>query len=195
MPKDIESQLDPIAQNTSSPDDPARSGHGLVALGALGFVGLVVLVECALAYLLLPTSGQAAAMAGAAIKSAGEREARQEEDQEQSQLDLAGQVEIDLGEFSVTAYQPASNTTLRIDFHLYGTVAAEDEAQFLTQMEDSLHRFREQVIVTVRSAEVTDLTDAGLGLLKRKILDRTNRILGKPLLRTVIFSDFSFIEQ
>jgi flagellar FliL protein len=62
-------------------------------------------------------------------------------------------------------------------------------------MEENKHRFREQVLVTVRGAELTDLTDAGLGLMKRRILDKTNRILGKPLLRSVIFSDFAFIEQ
>jgi hypothetical protein len=49
--------------------------------------------------------------------------------------------------------------------------------------------------VIVRGAEITDLTDAGLGLMKRKILDRANRTLGKPLLQTVVVSDFSFIEQ
>jgi len=42
---------------------------------------------------------------------------------------------------------------------------------------------------------VTDLTDAGLGLLKRKILEKSNRILGRPLLQTIIFSEFSFVEQ
>jgi flagellar FliL protein len=102
---------------------------------------------------------------------------------------------VDLGEFNVTAYQPASNTTLRIDFHLYGTVAAAEQKEFMTRLEENLHRFREQVIVTVRSSEITDLTDAGLGLVKRKIMDKTNRMLGKQLLQTIIFSDFSFIEQ
>jgi hypothetical protein len=51
------------------------------------------------------------------------------------------------------------------------------------------------VIVTLRSSELGDLTDAGLGLIKRRILEKTNRTLGKPYLRSVIFSDFSFIEQ
>ena len=47
----------------------------------------------------------------------------------------------------------------------------------------------------MRSAELTDLTDAGLGLLKRRIQEKSNQTLGKPLLRAVVFSDFSFIEQ
>src|SRR5436853_128840 len=43
--------------------------------------------------------------------------------------------------------------------------------------------------------EVTDLTDAGLGLIKRRILETTNKTLGKPLLQGVVFSEFSFVEQ
>ena len=62
-------------------------------------------------------------------------------------------------------------------------------------MEENLHRFRDQVIVILRSSDLEDLTDAGLGLIKRKILEKTNPLLGKPYLQAVIFSDFSFIEQ
>jgi hypothetical protein len=34
-----------------------------------------------------------------------------------------------------------------------------------------------------------------LGLIRRKILEKSNRTLGKPLLEEVIFSDFSLVEQ
>jgi flagellar basal body-associated protein FliL len=47
----------------------------------------------------------------------------------------------------------------------------------------------------VRGSEIEDLTDAGLGLIKRRILERTNKALGKPLIKNVIFSEFSFVEQ
>jgi len=105
------------------------------------------------------------------------------------------QVEVVLGEFSVTTYQPATNTTLRIEFNLYGTVNAKEQKDFLAALEENQHRFRDQVLVIVRSAEITDLTDAGLGLVKRKIMEKTNHMIGKPLLRSIIFSDFSFVEQ
>jgi flagellar basal body-associated protein FliL len=156
------------------------------------FVGLVVAVECVIAYLYLPSAAETAALAGSAVsgdkesKPLGELEEKKEENAE---------VEVDLGEFNVTAYQPASNSTLRIDFHLYGTVASGDQKAFAARLEENQHRFREQVLVTVRGSEITDLTDAGLGLIKRKIMDKTNRMLGKPFLQAVIFSDFSFIEQ
>ena len=103
--------------------------------------------------------------------------------------------EVDLGEFDVSSYQPLSNTTLRISVHLYGTVAVEDENEILDLLEAKRQRMREQVLVILRSAELTDLTDAGLGLIKRRILEKTNRTFGKPLLHEIIFSDFCFLEQ
>jgi flagellar FliL protein len=49
--------------------------------------------------------------------------------------------------------------------------------------------------MTLHGAESSDLTDSGLGLLKRRILEKTNRALGLPLLREVLFSKFSFVER
>lgn len=105
------------------------------------------------------------------------------------------EMEVDLGEFSLTALQPASNTTLLIEFHLFGTIRTAKDDQFSELYEGNRHRIREQVLMTIRSAELADLTDPGLGLIKRQILEKTNRALGKPLLLGVIFSDFIVVEQ
>ncbi len=104
-------------------------------------------------------------------------------------------VEIDLERFVVTAYQPNSSTVVRVDFHLFGMVAAKDQEEFQRLMEVHQHRFREQVLVIVRRAEPADLADPGLGLIKRQILEKTNALLGKPLLQAVVVSDFSYLEQ
>ena len=108
---------------------------------------------------------------------------------------VAEVVEADLGEFSVTGTQLSSGSTLRIALHLYGTVSGLDAERFETKMAEIQHRFREQVIVTLRGAQAADLSDAGLGLLKRAILEKTNALLGEPLLKTVVFSEFSFFEM
>jgi flagellar FliL protein len=173
---------------------PAGAGKSIVGkLMVVLFLAAVVLAECLAAYLYLPSATETAAIAGiAADGQAPDESPPASEDREDDSLD---QIEVDLEQFSVTAYQPVTNTTLRIDFHLFGTVAAQDELEFQTLMQKNVHRFREQVIVIVRGAELTDLTDAGLGLIKRRILEKTNRILGKPVLKAVIVSDFSFIEQ
>ncbi len=193
------SQNDDVTADAGAPDDAPDSAGKSSLLGKLkvfAFVTVMVLVECLAAYFWLPNAADTAAAAAAALEAdSPSDDVLAEEEGDEGDLPVADRVELDLGEFSVTSFQPISNTTLRIDFHLFGTVGLEDENLFLKLMEGNLHRFREQVIVTVRSADLDDLTDAALGLIKRKILEKTNRTLGKPVLRTVIISEFSFIEQ
>ena len=120
-------------------------------------------------------------------------------------------------------FQAATNTTLLIDFHLYGTIALDGQAsgteqhdsgghggshggghgekpaagedEFSKVFDKHKHRLRDQVITIIRSSELADYSDPSLGLIRRKILEKSNRLLGKPLLEEVIFSDFSIIEQ
>ena len=103
--------------------------------------------------------------------------------------------EVELGTYNVTRFNPATNTTLAIDFELFGTVLAEDATEFEHHFENSKARIREQVTMTLHGAESADLTDAGLGLIKRQILEKTNRALGEPLLKEVLFSKFNFVER
>jgi flagellar FliL protein len=177
---------------TSSPEValPAKKGALGKVLKVLGIVLAVTLVECTAMYFYFPSANANPAPAQPATPA--ESVVIDEEDGKSAASD---QAEVKLGEFRVTAYQPLSNTTIRIDFQLYGTIAVTDQEQFKVLMEAKGHRFREQVLVTVRSTDLTDLADAGLGLLKRRILATTNKTLGKPLLHSVVFSDFSFVEQ
>ena len=90
---------------------------------------------------------------------------------------------------------PASNVTMRVNFHLIGTVPAEEHHEFEELLAKNQHRLRDQAIFEVRNCQIDDLTDPGLALLKRRILAKSNDLLGKPLLHSVVFSDFSFVEQ
>jgi flagellar FliL protein len=198
---------DPTSNSTETHATAAASGKApgsmLGRLVILLFLVAVILTECLVAYMYLPGTADAQAVASTPTPTSPAREEPDKhssapavaEEGESEGEEHGEQIEVDLEEFSVTAFQPSTNTSLRIEFHLYGTVAAAEEKEFQELMEKNVHRFREQVIVIVRGAELTDLTDAGLGLIKRRILEKTNRILGKPFLKTVIVSDFSFIEQ
>jgi len=193
MPEQTQDQTD--QETIGSEKTPLQRGTSLLAkLRMLLFLAGVVVVECLVAYFYLPSASETAVMADALANNGSETDSPPNLDEPQDR-DRKDEVEIDLGEFSVTSFKPISNSTLRIDFHLYGTVTTKEEETFQEAMAKNEHRFRDQMIVIVRSAEITDLSDAGLGLIKRKILEKTNRTLGKPLLQTVIFSDFSFIEQ
>jgi flagellar basal body-associated protein FliL len=103
--------------------------------------------------------------------------------------------EVELGTYNITRFNPATNTTLAVDFELFGTVLADDKATFEHHFESSNARIKEQITLTMHSAESADLTDAGLGLIKRQILEKTNRALGQPLLKEVLFSKFNFVER
>ena len=95
----------------------------------------------------------------------------------------------------MTSFQPETNTTLRIDFHLSATVLEDDLDDFEEFRQTHKNRLREQVIRIMRRAEITDLTDPDLALIKRRILEKSNRVLGKPLLQQIVIGDFSFVEQ
>ncbi len=72
---------------------------------------------------------------------------------------------------------------------------ADNQMEFEDRLAENEHRLREQLIVTLRAVDMIDLADAGLGLIKRRILETTSRTLGKAIVQEVIFSDFSFVEQ
>ncbi|MEO2049169.1 MAG: hypothetical protein ABGX16_21635 [Pirellulales bacterium] len=179
----------------SSPKKPVI----ITLVKAAVILTVVVVVEMVAASALIPGAEETA--------SIGEKLANAELSQQQSEADTEGTgesqavdpsadtIEVNLGVYHVLTYEPDSGTSLNIDFELWGTVLAEDESPFNQLYIVNQRRIEEQVIITIRSTELTDLTAAELGLIKRKILEKTNRALGKPLLREVIFPKFSFLER
>jgi len=177
----------------------------------MGVVAAIMLGECVVAYVLFSGSGAsnpAAAEDHAADETGDEAASDGHGHGAKSDGHAKGHgpstprprgkdasIEIMIGDFNATKYQPQANTTLRISFQLYGTVAADKEAEFKALLEERKHRLREQVLEIVRSSDMGDLADPVLGLIKRKILEKSNRLLGKPLLKGVVFSDFSYFEQ
>ena len=190
---------DPILDQADSADQgPASSSGKSAILGKLillAALATVVVGECIAASFFLPSAEETAALVGVSGEAPEPESNPIMNELAAMDAEVKNQTEVDLGEFAVTAFQPLSNTTMRIDFHLYGTISKDDVADFEAAWQESQHRLRDQVIVTLRSSELGDLTDAGLGLIKRRILEKTNRTLGKPYLRSIIFSEFSFIEQ
>jgi len=181
----------PVADE--APPDPRPVASSKLKLAAL--LAALVAIECVLAYLLIPGAPQADASGSAEQDAPATAPHAPPPEEDPRRGERSDQVEVDLGQFSVTAFQPSTSTTLRIDFHLWGIVASSDQATFQGVWAKNNNRLRDQVIYIVRSADISDVTDAGLGLIKRKILEKTNRTLGKAYLEAVIFSDFSFLEQ
>ena len=171
----------------------------------LGLILAVIGAECLFAFVYVTmatdksTHAEAAPPAKPPKHEAAPAESHEKEHGQAGEHGESGAVgeeqEADMGEYSLTAFQPAANITLLINFHLYGTIATEDAGFFAASYEGNKHRIRDQVLTTIRSAEMADLTDPGLGLIKRQILEKTNRTLGKPVLQGIVFSDFVAVEQ
>lgn len=184
-------------------DDQVRKTKKLglmTVVKAMAFISVIVLLEVAAASMLVPTAEETAEVAEqlAAVEAANEvvKEGQASgENPAGDVLALKDMREVSLGSYHVLTYNPDSGSSLNVDFELYGTVLADEEGDFFELYEANQIRIREQILVTIRSTSVTDLTEAGLGLIKRKILEKTNRALGKPLLHEAVFSKFSFIER
>ena len=188
----LEGEQDPQAESAK----PA--GRGLFRLiKAVAFVSMIVVVEIVVASMITPTAQETDKLAHElAAASHGETADKQDGHAEvEGHGDAHNLREVELGSYNVTRFNPATNTTLAIDFELFGTVLADDVTDFEHHFENSKARIREQVTMTLHGAESSSLTDAGLGLIKRQILEKTNRALGEPLLKEVLFSKFNFVER
>jgi hypothetical protein len=154
-------------------------------------VAVVILSECMFAWVLIPSRGDLEKWSAAKVaKDAAAGHAEKEHKREGKP-----ETEIDLGKYNVVVHHPASNVTLRVNFHLIGTVVTEEQHEFEELLSKNQHRLRDQAIFEIRNCQIDDLTDPGLALLKRRILAKSNDLLGKPLLHSIVFSDFSFVEQ
>jgi flagellar FliL protein len=170
----------------------AGGGKGGLLAKLLPAVIVIAVVsgEGLAAYMLMPSAADAAAAAKAAL----EAQAPEPEDDSHSTHEPELE-EFDLEQYKITSFQPASSITLRIEFHLFGMVKTDKATEFKSLVEAKKNRIRDNVMSIIRSADMNDLTDPALGLLKRKILETTNKALGKPLLQGVAFSEFTFLEQ
>lgn len=201
----------PAHAPTPAAEAPAKRGPGIMTLvKALAFVSVIVLIEVAAATAFLPSAEETrqtgqqllAAERGAEAKDAAAEAAEADLDAGHAAAsnnhDEAGDqptVELSLGPYHVIAFNPSTGASMSIDFELFGVVLAADEPEFAERFGLHAKRLNEQVTIAIRGMESADFTDPGLGLIKRVVLEKVNRALGKPLVREAVFSEFAFIER
>ena len=179
---------------------PKRKGGGIFRLiKAVAFVSVIVVVQIVGASMLAPSAQDTEKLAKDVAAAASGHLTEKQDEHAKGAKEHGGHEknlkEVDLGSYNITRYNPTTKTTLAIDFELFGTVLADDAAEFEHHFESSNARIKEQITLTMHSAESADLTDAGLGLIKRQLLEKTNRALGEPMLKEVLFSKFNFVER
>jgi short subunit fatty acids transporter len=191
------------AHSATDAETPAVKKPGFMTLvKALAVVSVLVLLQLVGVSMLIPSAQETTKIAeklveADAVQEVEESEASANHEEHATEEGEAAHEmhEVKLGSYHVVTFNTETGTSLNIDFELYGTVLAKEEKEFSELFEANKVRLREQILVTVRGSDITDLSDPDLGLLKRKILEKTNRTLGKPLLSEAIFSKFSFIER
>lgn len=175
-------------KNTNS----GKSMMGRVIVGVV--VSLVVLVESVVAYMMLPNPDRIADKVREEVK----QEILENNENAEDIISLEDQTvykEVELGSFNLGVHKPAANTTLNITCKVMGTIAETDQAEFEQLLANNQNRLRERIIIEFRSAEVTELTAAGLDLIKRRIKEKSNTLLGKPLLKEIMFPEYNYYQQ
>lgn len=185
-----------MAEEQPQPAEKPK-GPGLMGLvKAIVIVAVLVVVEMVGAAMLVPSAEETEALARDLARAASGEELNAVDSVEADPLDgYEATKEVEIGAFNVTRFNPETDATLNVDCVIFGVILAEEEVEFLEQFAVNNSRIHEQIVMTLHAAQSADLTSAGLGLIKRQILEKTNRALGRPLLQEVVFTKINFVER
>lgn len=97
--------------------------------------------------------------------------------------------EVEIGKFAVTQrHKPA---IFYIRFHLFAVVPDNLLDEFHRHLETYSERVRAEVRATTQKCELKKLNDPSLKWLKSELISSINHVIGEPILRDVVFSEFS----
>ncbi|MCC9607468.1 hypothetical protein LOC68_12620 [Blastopirellula sp. JC732] len=108
-------------------------------------------------------------------------------------------VEIELGEFSITVLAADDPTrmpnldeyqdSVAIHFSLHCLVDPADEAKVKELLETKKGRLSDEVIRTCRNANLIDLADPELRLVRAQLRDFSDRLIGQSLIKRFVFTN------
>jgi flagellar FliL protein len=178
---------------------PKQKSGVMMLVKAVAIVSAVVLAQVSAAAFLIPSAAETREI-GKQLAGADHGKKSAEDEHAAGQGHGGGghgeaTREVTLGVYHIVSYNPKTSASLSVDFELFGTVLAGEQQEFDHLYAAHEKRISEQITIAIRGLQAEDLADPGLGLIKRIILEKTNRALGKPLVREAIISQFSFIER
>jgi flagellar FliL protein len=173
-----------------APAGPSFMGKIVAAI----VIGIIVAGEAGLVYFFLPNADAIASRVREEVKQELNDGDEKLEDVAQAS-EFTEQAEVELGSFTLAIHQPSTNSTLNVTCRVMGTIEKLDQVDFDKLLANNANRLRERIIIEFRSAELDELTDAGLGLLKRRILEKSNQLLGKPILKSIMFPEYNYYQQ
>ncbi len=168
---------------------PAKSSKGLIIV----FVGIVVLVETAMFFLLVPSAEDLSAMAQEKLierVEEGETEAEKDASEEEKI------VEVQFGRFSETFSPDKTEADYRVDLTgIYGLVRQKNVPQWETEWKEKQGRIRDAISRKIRNSTIEELKENQLGLLERRILTTCNHLLDDDILEGVGFDGYQLLPQ
>jgi hypothetical protein len=194
-----QAKTEPSAEAEAPP--PKKAGGIMTLVKAVAIVSVVVLAQVCAGSMLIPSAEETKEVGKQLAGAAHDEQEHGEEDGhgEAGEHGAGGHGEesheVTLGTYHIVSFNPKTDASLAVDFELFGTVLAAEQPEFEHLYTAHEKRISEQITIAVRGLQAEDLTDPGLGLIKRIILEKTNRALGKPLLREAVISQFSFIPR
>lgn len=172
------------------PDIPPSSAGGRKLI--LGFVALVVLLESAMFFFLIPSAEQVSALAEAKlIKSVQEGE----EAAELQASDEDKVEEFSFGMFGETFSPIDTERTFRVEIDLYGLIKKKNAKKMREEFDAKQGRLRHAIRLKIRDSALHELQENKLGLLERRILTECNHLLEDDLLLGVGFNSYQLIEE
>lgn len=103
-----------------------------------------------------------------------------------------GRLTYDLGRFELREIRPTANETTKINFEAHFAMTSEVSQQDLEKLRHWKHRFRDQVITAIRTAQTKDFQEPQLHRIRRIILFRVGRMMREVLVEDILFSEFTF---
>ena len=178
--------------NEAAEQAPRKNGlMGKIIIASV--IGVVILVETAVAFILAPSPEDVAAKIRADMKS--DYNSSIDDADLLDENETGPLVEVELGKFNITIHDIKAQSTYTIDCTVMATVRERDESEFTELKELNQSRLREKIMIEFRNAKVGDLADSELGLIKRRILEKSNALFGKPLIKAVLLPDFNYYQQ
>lgn len=183
-----------MSEKAASPAEHTSKPSMLPKIIVGSFVSFIVIAETFIFFFMVPSGDEVAVLAETRLirkleaHMSEEGEAVVEEDEDKI-------VEFRLGEYGVSFIPPGADRTYRVEFRLFGTVKTKDEKHVEKLYNERMGRFRHRMILEVRNATLSELSENELGLIQRRIFVTSNEILEEPILLSVGFQDYQLTEE
>ena len=152
----------------------------LPKIAVSGFISFVVVIETCLFFFMVPNAEDVAALAESRLIDQVEQNISGEDGEDlQNENDI---VQIKIGRFNDSFVPPGAVKNYAVDFDLSISVYRKDEQVVTDLLAKKEDRLRSYISLEVRSANLDELRENQLGLIRRRILAKTTEVLeyGEP---------------